>query len=160
MHRLAALLLLAACAAPAPAPVETFRDAAVPIASSTRVAPQALLGDWTVVAAFAPDPACPALWRIEPGPSDETLTFTRCGAAEVLRIARYGRFEGPAAPLWILWIAEDGGTAVVGTPSGVSGAILNRGAAIRPDRLTAARAVLAFNGYDLGRLTRLIGQTP
>jgi len=43
-------------------------------------------------------------------------------------------------------------TAVVGTPNGRAGWILNRTPEMRADRLEAARQVLAFNGYDLSRL--------
>lgn len=70
----------------------------------------------------------------------------------VLTIAPHGRLQADDLPVWVLWVAEDHGTAVIGTPSGAFGRILNRGASIRPDRLNAAREVLAFNGYDLARL--------
>ena len=58
-----------------------------------------------------------------------------------------------AAAYWVLWLAEDYETAVVGTPSGRAGWILNRDPQISADRLAAAKEVLAFNGYDLGPLT-------
>ena len=57
-----------------------------------------------------------------------------------------------AADYWVLWTDEDYRTAVVGAPNGRSGWILNRTPDIRADRLDAARDVLEFNGYDLGRL--------
>ena len=53
-----------------------------------------------------------------------------------------------AGPYWVLWVAEDFGTAVVGVPSGRAGWILNRSPEIAPARLERARAVLAANGYD------------
>ncbi|MFN6978455.1 MAG: lipocalin, partial [Gemmobacter sp.] len=60
---------------------------------------------------------------------------------------------GEAAPWWVLWLDADARTAVIGTPGGSFGLILDRGA-IPADRLAAARDVLAWNGYDLGRLRR------
>ena len=57
-----------------------------------------------------------------------------------------------AAPYWVLWVDEGYRTAVVGLPSGRAGWILNRTPEIPPDRLAAAREVLAFNGYDLSAL--------
>ena len=57
-----------------------------------------------------------------------------------------------AADYWVLWIDEGYRTAVVGTPSGRAGWILNRTPEVPPDRLRAAREVLRFNGYDLGAL--------
>ena len=52
----------------------------------------------------------------------------------------------------MLWVDEGYRTAVVGSPSGGSGFILNREPDIPADRLTAARQVLAFNGYELDDL--------
>ena len=65
-----------------------------------------------------------------------------------------GRFALPglADPLWVLWADTDVRTIVIGTPSGRFGMILNREAHLPPDRMTAAREVLAWNGYDLDRL--------
>jgi apolipoprotein D and lipocalin family protein len=56
------------------------------------------------------------------------------------------------AEWWVLWVDADYRTLVVGTPSGSFGIILNRTADLPPDRLAAARDVLAWNGYDLTRL--------
>jgi len=56
------------------------------------------------------------------------------------------------SPYWVLWVDEDYRTAVVGTPSGRAGWILNRDPQIPADRLEAARRVLEFNGYDLTEL--------
>jgi len=41
---------------------------------------------------------------------------------------------------------------VMGGPDGRIGAVLNRGAEIPSDRMTAARDILTFNGYDVTRL--------
>lgn len=59
-----------------------------------------------------------------------------------------------AAPYWVLWVAPDYGTAVVGVPSGRAGWILHRAPEIPPERLAEARAVLVANGYDPARLSK------
>jgi len=65
-----------------------------------------------------------------------------------------GRFGlvGVPDPIWVLWADTDLRTVVLGTPSGRFGIILNRDATLPADRLTAAREVLDWNGYDLDRL--------
>jgi apolipoprotein D and lipocalin family protein len=64
-----------------------------------------------------------------------------------------------AADYWVLWVDEGYRTAVVGTPSGRAGWILNREPQIPPDRLAAARSVLEFNGYDLAPLTETLQES-
>ena len=56
---------------------------------------------------------------------------------------------------WMLWVDEGYRTAVVGMPSGKIGFILNRDPVIPADRLRAAREILDWNGYDLGRLVTI-----
>lgn len=77
------------------------------------------------------------------------------GTAEVVgpgRLSvRLGRIPF-SAPYWVLWVAPDYGTAVVGVPSGRAGWVLHRSPAIPPARLAAAQAALAANGYDPSRL--------
>lgn len=77
------------------------------------------------------------------------------GTARVVGPGRLSvRLDGVpvAADYRVLWVDEGYRTAVVGTPSGRSGWILNRSPEIPADRLAAAREVLAFNGYDLAGL--------
>ncbi|MEL7151210.1 MAG: lipocalin family protein [Pseudomonadota bacterium] len=59
-----------------------------------------------------------------------------------------------AADYWVLWVDEGYRTAVVGTPSGRAGWVLNREPTIPADRLAAAEEVLRFNGYDVSQLRR------
>jgi apolipoprotein D and lipocalin family protein len=59
---------------------------------------------------------------------------------------------GIGAEWWVLWVDADNRTLVVGTPSGGFGMILNRTPDLPPDRMRAAREILAWNGYDLARL--------
>lgn len=77
------------------------------------------------------------------------------GSAEVVGPGRLRvRLDGVpfAADYWVLWVDSDYRTAVVGTPSGRAGWILNREPRIPADRLEAALRVLRFNGYDTDRL--------
>lgn len=169
MHRLTGLVsiaMLAGCAAEAPPVAPVFRDASVQIASTTRLDVGDLLGEWWVVADFAPRSTCAPKLRFDPGPASDTLLYRPCPErvgpgpfdlaqdpeGAVYAVGAYGRLISDDGQIWVLWIAEDGGTAVIGAPSGRFGRILNRGPDIRPDRLRAAREVLAFNGYDLRRL--------
>ena len=65
-----------------------------------------------------------------------------------------GRFDLQGiGPLWVLWADADNRTVVLGAPSGAYGFILNRDAKLPADRLTAARDILAFNGYDVTSLS-------
>ncbi|MCI2393045.1 lipocalin family protein [Aliiroseovarius sediminis] len=67
-----------------------------------------------------------------------------------------GRIKVGAAPFdtqyWVLWVDADYRTAAIGTPSGSFGWIIDRAKTGGDDRITAARDVLGFNGYDLSRL--------
>lgn len=64
-----------------------------------------------------------------------------------------GRFDlQGVGPLWVLWADADNRTVVLGAPSGAYGFILNRDPSLPADRLTAARDILAFNGYDVAKL--------
>ncbi|WP_417606220.1 lipocalin family protein [Primorskyibacter flagellatus] len=154
-------LLLAGCIAAKPdKPTVSFRDTSVAISSSTRFDPQRFAGDWTRLADFGSpytDAGCRTL-RFTPLP-DNKMALQSCGdgagAAMPYAIAPFGRLEAEGTdPIWVLWVAEDFGTAVLGTPSGAFGWIVNRGPRIQPDRYNAATDLLEFNGYDSSRLKR------
>ncbi len=66
-----------------------------------------------------------------------------------VRFSRWLPIEGD---YWIVFLDDGYETAVVGVPSGSAGWILARTPQISPERLEAARAALAANGYDIGRL--------
>ncbi len=160
---LAALLALAACGRAAPTPpaeAPSFRDRAQPIASTTRGTPQDLAGEWVISQAYPGLPfATPgtqvalaldgngaAVWRFAaPGGTRDLVTATGLP----------GRFvpQGEGAPeLWVLWVDDDFRTAVIGTPDGRAGWIMDRPGEASPDRTRAAREMLDFNGYDVTRL--------
>lgn len=165
------LLLIAGCAKVAAPILPTYRDLSVPIASKADFDPVRFAGTWYEVARY-PTPVqfgCPRA-RVDYGLPDTTGALTvrnACvtGSGTIGReIAGRARLIGPGrldvaldgvpgtAPLWVLWIDEGYRTAVLGQPDGKAGWIINRELSIPADRLTAAREVLAFNGYDLTAL--------
>lgn len=169
MRRLALLLLLAACSTESPLiPAESYRDRSVPIASKAAFDPARYAGTWYEIAAYpAPFQAGCTRNRATYAPMADGRLSVRNAC---LRDGEWATIEGNAevtgpgrlevrlngvplvAPYWVLWVDEGYRTAVVGVPSGRAGWILNREPEIPPDRLAAAREVLAFNGYDLSRL--------
>lgn len=154
-------LLLAGCVAAKPdKPTVSFRDTSVAISSSTRFDPQRFAGDWTRLADFGSpytDADCGAV-RFTLLPGDKMAVHScpdGAGAITYYSVAPFGRLTAEGTePVWVLWVAEDFGTAVLGTPSGAFGWIVNRGARIQPDRYNAATDLLEFNGYDASRLNR------
>lgn len=172
MRPLFALLLLAGCAAVLG---PSYRDPGAPIASSANFDPARYLGRWYEVARY-PNPfqeGCAgaiAEYGATSAP-DRVSVRNLCLDAEgrvtgeITGTATYegvGRFavrlqDVPvAAPYWVLWVDEGYRTAVVGSPDGRTGWILNRRPDIPADRLAAARVILDFNGYDLGPLQRSV----
>ena len=175
MYRLIllALLAVAGCAAKPVPPAASYRNPSLPIYSNAVLDVQALQGDWQQVAAFAPQPGgcAPGLVRFGAAQGGSLPLQARLclGGQQV-------QFAGPAAlpvpgrllpqgadpqtagaltqPWWVLWADVNLRTLVIGTPSGEMGFILNRGGPLPPDRLTAAREILEWNGYDLTRLQR------
>lgn len=153
-------LALAACAAPPPA---GFRAPGKRIYSVAVFSPERFAGPWHEVAGFY-DPAKAScalgLTRAALHNGGLSLTLSDCAgpAATVpatrLAAARFApALKGPrGAPWWVLWVDQDYRTAVIGTPSGQWGAILNRTPKIPADRMEAARQILDFNGYDISRL--------
>lgn len=164
--------LIAGCGAVAP----SYRDRSVTIASSAAFDPSRYLGRWYEVARY-PNPfqsdCAGAVVDYEAGEGGEILVRNVCldaGGNAIDEITGTARVVGPgrlsvrldgvpfAAPYWVLWIDEGYRTAVVGQPDGRAGWILNREPEIPQDRLTAAREVLDFNGYDLSRLQRSVSR--
>lgn len=155
--------LITACAPP---PDPGFRDQSVPITATTRFTPQNFDGAWNVVAAYPTKffPACvDQRWQAETAPAAPRLTvFCGAGAAAldapmavnprgVLQM-QSSDLDTSTRALWVMWMDEDAQTAVIGTPSGEMGWILNRSPRLRADRLAAAREIMAFNGYDVTRM--------
>ncbi len=146
----------------------SYRDTDVQLTSMAVLDPARYAGLWYEVASYdAPFQAGCTNTRAEytlrdDGTFDVLNTCKRNGALSQIGGAAWivgpGRLKVNldgvplAADYWVLWVDEGYRTAVVGTPSGRAGWILNREPEIPADRLAAAREVLAFNGYDLGPL--------
>lgn len=166
MAAFAALVLLVSCAGPRQA---GYRDAARPIASAAMFDADRFAGQWHVVARYprAADQDC----------AGEVMNYSE-GAMRWQCLSAGGaplrEWAGPALPqnhpgrfttalgddfglrnLWILWVDFDYRTAVIGTPGGEAGYIIDRSPTIPADRMIAAREMLDFNGYDLGSLVTL-----
>lgn len=165
---LTALVVLASCAGPREM---GFRDASRPIASAAMFEPDRFAGQWHVVARYprAPDEGC----------TGEQMTYGegamrwQCLAADGALMREWagpallqnfpGRFTTALGDdfglrnLWVLWVDFDYRTAVIGTPGGEAGYIVNRDPTIPADRMNAAREMLDFNGYDVTRLVSVQG---
>lgn len=150
MRSLILPLVLAGCAAAG------SRDAATPMNSIVAFDPAQFAGRWHVVEAI-PGTACGAF---DYSPSGDGLAVTGYCSGGVqrgtARLTGPGRLTqtlgGDSEELWVLWVDADYRTAVIGTPSGRVGLVMNRTPAIPPDRLKAARDVMDWNGYDVARL--------
>lgn len=158
-----ALVLLTACGS-------TYRDREAPITSMAIFEPERYAGLWYEVASF-PTPfqsGCTNTQADYGITDDGTLSVRnscfRNGELSVIegsaRVVGPGRLEVRldgvpfAADYWVLWVDDGYRTAVVGTPSGRAGWVLNRDPKIPADRLAAAEEVLRFNGYDVSQLRR------
>lgn len=144
---LASLLALAACA-PASGP----REGAAQMTSVVAFDTARFAGDWTEVAAIGRTPG--AGWRVAAGADGALAVSTSRDGAGQGRLIAPGRFTLSSfdAPLWVLWADADMRSVVLGTPDRRFAILLDRAAAMPPDRLAAAREILAWNGYDLQAL--------
>ncbi|WP_099827257.1 lipocalin family protein [Oceaniglobus indicus] len=177
IRALSVVLLLGACAAQ---PVESpdrsavYRDGDITIASNALFDPRRFGGTWYEVARYpvAFQAGCVGArseYTLQAGGTFDIVNTCGDGpsAGVARRIEGRARVVGPGrlsvdldgvatdAPYWVLWVDEGYRTAVIGMPSGRAGWILNRDVRIPPDRLAAAREVLAFNGYDLSRMVHV-----
>ena len=145
------------------------------IASSTRFDFASMAGSWQVVQRFGNSG--------DPGSiSGETFTFDSNGGAPIIQnlyvscqnsdcaqqeVVAPAIMTGPGRirtkwrakteEFWVLWVDEGFRTAVVGTPSGAFGWIMEKNMGpTPPDRLNAAREVLSFNGYDTSKLVNVV----
>ncbi len=147
------MLTLAACSV-GPRGVGSYRDADAQISSRATIDWARMQGDWVSVANF--DQGDP--WRTGSAVSiawdaPQTGRLGWGGGSVPIAVSGPGRFAEPGVrQFWVLWVDEGYRTAVIGTPDGSFGFVLNRGAEIPADRLEAARQVLDFNGYDVAQL--------
>lgn len=135
----------------------TFRNPSANIGATTRFDPVRFAGDWHVVARFVETGETAAHDVI-------AVTYQR-GKDRIVIVASEGAqtyaYDGTAVlrpkqgePLIAMWVDEGFRTAVLGTPSGRVGYILDRKPNPRKGRLKAATEILKFYGWDTGRLKR------
>lgn len=157
---------LAACSGGEAPPAQTgFRDAEALIGATSRYDAARFGGEWQVRAAFPGDADLKAVTFAPEGPTliEQRQTCDSAGCRNTrtlwaLSAEGPGRYTMRAAvggaerPFWVLWVDEGFRTAVIGSPDGGYGWILDRQATGGADRIAAAQEILAFNGYDLGAL--------
>lgn len=175
MRRIFAALifaLLAACAQePAVvAPADVFRDPSAQIASQTNVTANRMAADWVIRQRFAA-PTAPrsgmSLAALPNGALHLSILGLRCVddvcfEEETLVLfaptgpGRWTPVDPPAGlitqELWVMWMDFDDRTAAIGTPSGEFGWIMDKNPAGGADRITAARDIMDWFGYDVARL--------
>ena len=178
MKRLSVFLALglAACTpqpASEPTEVSLLRNPTAPIGSQADVTAADLAGEWTVrqraqggwpqgrLVQFQTDGDDLVLLAdaVTCGPNDlcESLTVAVPYPAGVA--GRFGDGQRRLAPgldvpadIWVYWMDFDRRTVALGDPNGQFVAILDRSVNGGGDRITAAREILDWYGYDLTRV--------
>ena len=157
---LALSLLLAGCAAKAPAPT-AFRTGGDPIWSAAAFQPAQAAGTWRQAADFRTAGTCGAgVVEITPLADGLQLRGTLCLAGKAEAVSGTAPLVGPGRlrvngeDWWVIWVDSGYRTLAIGTPSGRFGIILDRGT-IPVDRLNAAREIFDFNGYQTRALMAL-----
>lgn len=156
---LAALITVAGCI---PAPKFEFRDQSVLIGATTRFDAQRFAGNWYVVARFAPEGVkmqqYTHQYSVDPATGDVEMRINNAPQS-VQRFHQDGpgvlRPTGQGEALVVMWVDEGFRTAVIGTVSGSIGYVLDRKPVPAPDRFDAAREILEFYGWKVGRLTKV-----
>ncbi|SLN34880.1 Lipocalin-like domain protein [Roseovarius gaetbuli] len=165
---LAVATLIAGCAAPE-APGPGYRDTQVPLTYTSRSDAIRLAGDWHLRAHYPGDEWLRRVsyLRARDGQEAFKLVSRGCDAnggckdfAALWRATPLGpnrwRLADPQGgkprDLWVIWVDEGYRTAAIGAPDGGYGWVLDRAAAGGTDRITAAREILDFNGYDTGAM--------
>lgn len=151
--------------------VAFFRDVDVELASTTRFDAENFAGFWNIRSEFQRegDQHLRAGVEFVAGPNSQIAQIVlhgpkrrgRFGAISTFDVDQTapGRMVYGAAPYtteyWVLWVDADYRTAVIGTPSGSFGWIIDRDRRGGDDRIKAARDVLEWMGYDLNALVNL-----
>lgn len=165
--------LLVGCTEKPSAPVqsvEVFRDTAAQIASQTDVTAARMTGDWVIRQRFAAPRTPRSGMSLSALPNEALQLSVRggdcvddvCFEDEILIVLEKtgpGRWtaQGPqtALPdgeLWVMWMEFDSRTAAIGTPSGEFGWIMDKNRTGGGDRITAARDIMDWFGYNVSRL--------
>ncbi|SEW25549.1 apolipoprotein D and lipocalin family protein [Cognatiyoonia koreensis] len=177
MKQLLICLALAACAkapdvAQPGAVPGLLRNPTAPLASQTDVTAARLKGDWYVREERGLRSLLGDEITISDGGADSLVLMSDTGACSdqtnlcstyTQRIALIpvgpGRWQVvqasdgfPLDELWVLWMDFDDRTVAVGGPTGKYVWIMDRGRSGGTDRITAARDILDWYGYDVDRL--------
>ncbi|WP_406721029.1 lipocalin [Thioclava litoralis] len=142
------------------------RDPKSGISSAALFDPERFAGEWLVVASSTPRCAGGKQnWALS-GKTGYSLSGTDCSDGTAPRmLGGTAVVTGPGGristsdsfgrePVWVLWVDQDYRIVALGTPSGRWGQIMVRpSVGPRSDLLTAAREVMAFNGYYLNLIT-------
>lgn len=136
------------------------RDRSVPISSTLRGGPADIAGDWVIGPSLtgaglgAPgglvrltQGEAGMRWQVPQGDRAIAFDTVLTGPSRYRMVSR----GGAPLDLWVLWVDDGFRTAVVGTPDGRFGWIMDRPGQASRDRTVAAREILDFNGYDLAR---------
>lgn len=134
-----------------------LRNADARISSQVNVTAARLAGDWYIRAGWPGTPDLSGPLRLAKG--GETLTLTGTASDGPVRATLtsmgQGRFRADNTqafgdnPLWVLWMDADDRTAAIGTPDGRFGWIMDRAPTGGADRITAAKEIMEWMGYDL-----------
>ena len=154
------LVLLSSCAAVGPVPPvdrPSYRNLSTPITSVALFDLAKFAGSWQVISGYG-NSYCGL--EVAMDASAAKWAERSCAGGLTVGIATAsgpGRFtvnSGANKGLehWVMWVDQTYRTAVIGTPDGSFGMILNRDRNIPADRMKAAREILDWNGYDLSQL--------
>lgn len=169
------LVLLVGCSAEPPVmtPVDVFRDPSAQIASQTNVTADRMAGEWVIRQRVAsrswsgdtmtfttlPNGALQLATTVEfcltGGAIIDCSDVTQLYLLEKTGPGRWAPQTGNTPfgdEFWVMWMDFDTRTAAIGTPSGEFGWIMDKSPTGGGDRITAAREIMEWFGYDMARL--------
>lgn len=150
--------LLAGCAGPR-SDDGGLRDQSARVSSQVNVTTDRLAGNWHVRVGWpgTPELSGPLHLAQDEGTLTLKATATQGTARATLVPLGQGRFRSTQtdafseSPLWVFWMDADDRTAAIGTPDGRFGWIMDRAPTGGADRITAAKEIMEWMGYDLSR---------